>query len=344
MFESILSFFDRHNSFILTTHESPDADGIGSELVISSILKKAGKNIRIINSSPVPKVLQFMTEGTCREACGNNGEVSGIEIEKWNPKEHFPVLENYAMLVLDTGEKLHLGAIREAIKKTRETFIIDHHEQIPSSNLKGIIDSSASSTAELVIELACSMGIELDPHTATAAYAGIVYDSGFFAYPKTTIRTFKAAIKTMEWGANPYEIYKQLMQNCSYASLLLQKQALAHLEFHIEKKVALLTLYKEDFEMSGAEYEEVENIVNIPLRAKEVEVSLLLKEKENSEVFCSLRSKGYVNVSKIAHEFGGGGHITAAGFKTKKSMQETINKLLSCVESRLKIPPQEGKK
>jgi phosphoesterase RecJ-like protein len=321
MFDNIISFFNRHRSFILTTHESPDADGFGTELVLSLILKKAGKKVRIINSSPVPQNIQFM--------------IKDNEIEKWDWQIHSSLLENSALLVVDTSEENHLGQIREALKKVKETFIIDHHEPNPASRLKGFVDSTASSTSQLAIELACTMGVDLDPHTATAAYAGIVYDSGFFAYPKTTIRTFKAAIKTLEWGADPYHIYKQLMENSSGSAILLQKQALSHLEFHEEKKIALLLLYKEDFEKAGAEYEETENIVNIPLKAKEVEISLLLKEKENAEIFCSLRSKGMINVSKIAQEFGGGGHVTASGFRSSLSMEETVKKLLACVKSRL---------
>jgi phosphoesterase RecJ-like protein len=239
------------------------------------------------------------------------------------------------MLILDTSEENHLGSIREAFKKIKEIFIFDHHEVKPVSRLKGFVDPTASSTSQLAIELACSMGIELDPYTATAAYAGIVHDSGFFAYPKTSIRTFNAAIRTLEWGAEPYHIYQQLMENSSGSAILLQKQALSHLEFHAERKIALLFLYKEDFEIAGAEYEETDNIVNIPLKAKEVEVSLLLKEKENKEIFCSLRSKGMVNVSKIAQEFSGGGHVTAAGFRSLLGMEETAKKLLACIESRL---------
>ena len=320
MFENIQSFIDRHESFILTTHDSPDADGLGAELVMASILKKKGKEVRIINSSHVPKYLSFLQEGA--------------EIEKWNPEIHSENLENKALLILDTSEEHHLGAIRDAIKKVKESFVIDHHELKPMSKLKGFIDSTASSASEITLEFACSLEIELDPHTATAAYAGIVFDSGFFAYPKTSIRTFKAAMKTMEWGATPNHIYKQLMENSSCASVLLQKQALSSLTFHAGRKIALMVLRWEDFENAGAEFEDVENIVGIPLRAKEVEAAILLREKEHGELFCSLRSKGALNVSKIAQNFGGGGHVTAAGFRSY-SVDETVKKLLSSVESKL---------
>ncbi|MCL2441635.1 MAG: bifunctional oligoribonuclease/PAP phosphatase NrnA [Treponema sp.] len=321
MFASILSFIDRHDSFILTTHDSPDADGLGAEAVLASILKKKGKQAKIIHSSPIPRYLEFIKEG--------------FEIEQWDPLKHAHLLENSALLVLDTSEEHHLGSIREVVKKVRECFVIDHHDPKPVAKLTGLIDSTASSVSEISIELTCNIGIDLDPFTATAAYAGIVSDSGFFAYPKTSMRTFKAAMKTLEWGAAPNLIYRQLMENSSCASVLLQKQALSSLEFHAGKKIALMTLHWEDFVEAEAEFEEVENIVNIPLRAREVEASLLIREKEHGEIFCSLRSKGTLNVSKIAQNFGGGGHVTAAGFRSYTGIEETIKKLLSCVRTQV---------
>jgi len=325
MFEAVLSFLDSHKSFILTTHDAPDADGLGAELVMAAILKNTGKDARIINSSPVPEYLQFLITDI------------KTEIEVWDLHKHSPLLENSAMLILDTSEEIHLGAVREALKMTKANYVIDHHELKPVSKLAGFIDPTSSSTSELMIELACLTGTGLDQKTATAAYAGIVFDTGFFAYPKTTERTFRAAIKTYEWGAAPNHIYRQLMENSSCAAVLLQRQALSNLEFLSEKKIALIILKKEDFEISGAEFEDVENIVNIPLKAREVEISLLLKEKSSGEIFCSLRSKGAVNVSKIARNFGGGGHITAAGFRSSSGLDETVKNLLDCVESRLNM-------
>ena len=326
MFDSILSFINRHQSFILITHDSPDADGIGAELVMASILRNNQKNVRIINSSPVPAGLQFLKTGD-------------IEIEKWvsskQTSEEPTILPgNFAVFVLDTSEEFHIGHAREILKKADEVFIIDHHERKPASKLTGFVDTSASSVSELTVELACFMGIELDQNSAMAAYCGIVYDTGFFSYAKTRIRTFTAAIKTLEWGADPNHIYRQLMENSSCAAILLQRQAMANLEFHANRKIALMFLRRDDFEKAEAEFDEVENIVNIPLRAKEVEVSLLIREKSTGEIFCSLRSKG-VNVSKIAQEFGGGGHVTAAGFRCSENMEAIAGKLLSCVKSRL---------
>ena len=321
MFENVLSFIDRHQSFILTTHDSPDADGLGAQMVVAEILKNSGKAVKIINPDPVPGYLKFLD--------------NAVTVESWDEVEHSSCLGNSALMILDTSEEFHIGAMRKTLKKVKEIFIFDHHEPGTRPKLSGFIDSKAASICELAIELACCMGVVLDAQIATAAYAGIVYDSGFFAYPKTSIRTFKAAMKTLEWGADPNYIYRQLMESASYSALLLQKQALSKMEFYAGKQIAVLTVNKEDLELTGASFEDTESIVNIPLKAREVEVSLMIKEKPTGEIRCSLRSKGKVNVSKIAQQFGGGGHVTAAGFRSSLSMEETLKKLLTGLQARL---------
>jgi phosphoesterase RecJ-like protein len=321
MFESFFEFLDRHQSFILTTHDSPDADGLGAQMVAAFVLRKLGKDFRIINTAPAPSYLGFLENVSI--------------VECWDEEKPASLAEDFALIIFDAGDEYQLGSMRALLKKAKEVFVIDHHEPKNHKKFSGIINPAAASTSEIAIELAGSRGIELDPQTATAAYAGIVYDSGFFAYPKTNIGTFKAAIKTLEWGADPNHIYRQLMESASFSVILLQKQALSKLEFYSGKKIALLVLRREDFEISGADFEDAENIVNIPLKAKEVEVSLLVKEQNTGEIRCSLRSKGKINVSKVAQEFGGGGHVTAAGFRSSLSMDNVLKKLLADVEARL---------
>ena len=319
MFEEVLSFFDRHRSFILTTHDPPDADGLGAELVIASILTKMGKSFKIINASATPELFRFMD---------NRGL-----IEEWNVERHGSFPGQSAFVVLDTSDEYHTGDMKEILNMGLEVFSFDHHEHKAKTGLRGFIDSSASSTSELAVELALLTGTNLDVQTAMAAYTGIVYDSGFFAYSKTSMRTFNAAIKTIECGADPVYVYKQLMETFSCGALLLQKRTLSTLELHDHGRIAVQIIRGEDLEAAGASFEDAEGFVNIPLRVKDIEVSILIKEKSPKEIRCSLRSKGKVNVSKIAQNFGGGGHIAAAGLKSSLSPEETLAKLLVYVEA-----------
>ena len=144
-----------------------------------------------------------------------------------------------------------------------------------------------------------------------------------------------AAVKTLEWGAVPNYVYRQLMENVSNGALLLQKRAFSTLELYDNGKIAVQMLRKEDLAAAGAHFEDAESFVNMPLKSKDVEVSLIVKETAAGEVRCSLRSKGKVNVSKVAQDFGGGGHVTAAGFKSSLSLEQTLKELLADVQTRL---------
>jgi len=321
MLEKIQAFIDRHQSFILTTHDPADADGLGAELVFAAILKKRGKACRIINGSEVPVMFRFM-------------DPDGL-IEHWDTEKHSDTARQSAMLVLDTSDEYYTGCMREIFKQVKEVFTVDHHEPKAHTILSGFIDPLAASTSELAVDLAMEMGVEFPPQVAMAAYTGIVYDTGFFAYSKTTLRTFKAAIKTIESGADTHNVYIQLMESATLGALLLQKQAFSKLEIHSRGRIATMVLSKEDLALCSASYEDAEAFVNMPLKVREVEVSIIVKETPTGEVRCSLRSKGKVNVSKIAQDFGGGGHTAAAGFKSKLNLEQTLNKVLSTVTARL---------
>jgi phosphoesterase RecJ-like protein len=201
----------------------------------------------------------------------------------------------------------------------------------------------------MMMDIAGALDIALDKETATVLYAGLSYDSGSFAYSKTTARTFKAAHALVRAGAMPYEIYGELNESASTASLLLQRQILSTLVLHCGGRVAVLLLRKEDLAATGAHFADAESVINIPLKSKEVLVSIMVKENEDGEVRCSLRSKGggqgtpsgprpLVNVSKIAQQFSGGGHASAAGFRSDLTLEETLTRVLEKVKAAMELP------
>ncbi|MCL2193142.1 MAG: bifunctional oligoribonuclease/PAP phosphatase NrnA [Treponema sp.] len=315
MIDKLLKFIDRHDSFILTTHDPADADGIGTQMVMACILRGRGKRFRIINASPVPEHFVFM-------------DSSGI-IEELDRDGHGVLPERSALIIVDTAEENHMGQMRELIGRSREVFVIDHHEPKPDATLKGIYDVTAASTCELVVELAEAAGTVIDPDAAFAAYVGIAYDTGFFAFPKVGPRTFRAALELVRLGANPSEAYRQLCENVPARALLLQKKAFAGLTLHCGNRVALQVLRREDFSEVGAQSGDTDGFVNFPLKTRDIRISFLIKETPEGKVCGSLRSKGDLNVAKIARELGGGGHINASGFRSTLGLDETIAKTLA---------------
>jgi phosphoesterase RecJ-like protein len=322
MKKEVLDFIGRHSFFIITTHQNADADGLGAELIFAQICRDLGKMVRIVNADPPAERIAFMDPR-------NEAEVYG------NLKTELPA--EFSLVILDTADEYNIGAVRNIIPKAVEVFVVDHHEPNRFSPPGGLVDSTASSTCELLVELAGEAGIVLNPVSAAAAYAGIIYDTGSFAYSKTTARTFRAALALVEGGIKPYDIYSSLNECAPAAALLLQKQVLSTLEILNKGRIAVQILRKADLLALDARFEDAEALINIPLKSRDIRVSVLVKENREGQVRCSLRSKGEVNVSKIAQFFGGGGHVSAAGFKSGDSVEITLANVLNRINGIMDI-------
>jgi phosphoesterase RecJ-like protein len=318
MYDQFLTFINQHASFILTSHDGTDPDGLGAELFLAMTLRAINKEVHIINSSPTAERFAFMDREN--------------RVEAWDESKHGGLPEQSALIIVDTSDEFNIGIMKNIIPRVRGIFVIDHHEPSPYLTLSGIIEPTASSTCELVLDIAETLGVKPDQSAARAAYAGIIFDSGSFAYIKTSAKTFRAAAALAEAGVSPYEVYSHLNESSSMEAVLLQKQVLSTLEMFADGKIAVQILKKEDLKATGAAFEDAENFINLPLKSRDVMISIFIKENQEGLVRCSLRSKGTVNVSKIAQAFGGGGHITAAGFKSSRKIAETLNMVLKKVE------------
>jgi phosphoesterase RecJ-like protein len=312
--QTITDFIVKNTRFVLTTHDTPDADGIGAEIALAFILERLEKEALILNASAVPERFRFMDPWN--------------RVGVWDDEKHRGLPGTSVLIILDTSDEFHTGAMKDRIPLFRETMTIDHHELNPRSTMRGYIDPTAAATCEMIMDLASCFNQTLDQATAMAVFAGISYDSGSFSYSKTTARTFRAAQTLVEAGAKPYEIHGFLNESASMASLLLQSRVIAGLTLHYGGRVATMTLRQADLAATGARSEDAESFINIPLKSREVVVSIMVKENEEGNIRCSLRSKGAVNVSKIAQQFSGGGHAMAAGFRSDASLEETLDQVL----------------
>lgn len=322
--EKLQSFINRHQFFILTTHDPADADGVGAQMVLACILRERGKRFRIINASPLQEHFRFM-------------DPQGL-VEQWDGEKHGALAETGGMIMIDTAYLNNIGQMSDPVRRAGEVFVIDHHEITADSAFAGIRDATASSTCEIAVELAGAMNVRLDTAASVAAYTGIVFDSGSFSYQKTSLRTFHAALPLIENGVNPNKVYQLLCENASIKALLLQKKAIASLAIHCKGQVVSQVLRAEDFAETGALNDDTDGLVNNPLRVRELVISLLVKEIEPGKVRCSLRSKHAYDVSKIANAFGGGGHINAAGFTSKAGVEQTLAQTLAAIGQLLDTP------
>ena len=302
-YQLVSEFLARNRKFILTAHETPDGDALGAEFAMLRALLALGKSAFICNSDAAPEKFCFV-EPLHRPQV--------LHAEQELPAD----LAEHALLILDVSDLTNLGSVgQRVLPRVREYFIIDHHDSDTEVRAPNHIEQGASSTCEILYLLLQEMGVKLDLPMAHALYMGIVHDTGSFIYPKTTALTFRIAHELVSRGVNPNQVYASLYESNSVSSLVLMSRVLSSLALHCGGRVAVQSMPRRMLEESQARYEEADQFINIPLRSREVRVSIFFKENSEGLWRCSLRSKGPIDVAAIARDYGGGGHRTAAGFK-----------------------------
>ena len=315
-FQPALDFLTRTTRFIITAHETPDGDAIGSECAMRRALASMGKEALIFNADPTPRKFQYLDP---------DGSITILERAEQLPAD----IGEYSLLMLDTNDIRNIGAVATLVlPRVREYFIIDHHEQDEDIQAGNLIQKSASSTAEILYQILRALDVALDFQMAQALYTAIVFDTGSFIYPKTTALTFEIARNLVSLGVEPNAVYSKVYESNSISALVLQSRVLSTLTLAHGGHVAILTMHKQMILESGANYEEADQLINIPLKSEDVRVSIFFKENLEGILRCSIRSKGNINVADIAQIFGGGGHKTAAGFKCRDSFEATLQIVL----------------
>lgn len=336
------AYLKARDRYVVLSHDGPDADGLGAAYALSLALRAIGKEAVPVVADRLPPKFRFIDQ---RDAFRS---LKGGAALPFEAKDSVPV-------VVDTHDLDYLGSASEALLAAAgKALIIDHHElpgaatdqalydAFGAEGVPVLLDESASSTCELVYLVAKELGVELPLDAAEAVFAGIVYDTGSFSYPKTSDRTFACALELVRGGVAPYTIHRRMYESSGSGALLLQKSVVSSLEIRLEGRVAFMALSREDLAASGASYEDAEDLVNIPLQDKGVEVSVLFKENAEGRLRCSLRSKGGVNVAHVAQTFGGGGHKTAAGFTCASPLDAAKADVLQSLSESLREDTRRG--
>lgn len=322
--DELIDYLVCNDHFVVASHDGPDADGLGAAYALVLSLRAIGKKAVPTVAGNIPAKYRFIDKAEI---------FVSATASDWPP---FDPAET-TLIVVDTHDFTYLGSLGDKLLASAGKFMaIDHHELKGDPGRFSFVDPTASSTCELVYLIASKLGVDLPADAAEAIFAGMVYDTGSFAYPKTSKRTLAFASELVRLGVQPYAIHNQLYESSSIGVLILQKMVFSTLELHNENTIAVQTLRRSDLAASGAAYEDAEDLVNIPLQGRTVEVSILFKENPEGRLRCSLRSKGRINVAHIAQSFGGGGHKTAAGFtctapleSSKADVLQTIGKALA---------------
>jgi len=304
---------------VLTTHLNADGDGAGCEAAIASWLATLGVSVRIVNPTPFPETLSFLLEDP------------SVVVDVTTPEAVAAVADADLVLVVDTGEVSRIGRVNPLVEG-RPMAVIDHHP-MGDRPIQGISyrDPAAAATGELVYDLIRQAGGPWTQAVVDGLYVAILTDTGGFRFSNTTPGALRAVAGLVERGASPERLHKQVYGTAPLRRLRLLAAALPTVQS--EDGVAWIVVPQEAYDELGATSEDLEGFVDQPRSLEGVEVGLLFRTISDGGTKVSFRSNGDVDVNEVARQFGGGGHVRAAGAVVAAPLQEVLTGVVEAVKA-----------
>jgi len=311
----VVELIENKQKFAITTHVRPDGDGVGSSLGLCWLLRSLGKTAEVIVSGRVPAAYSSLPGADeIRRVEKIDGDYDAVFVIECSD------VERPCIAGLDG----------------QFTVNIDHHATSEHFGSINWIDSTASAVGEMIYNLCKAIGGRITREIAECVYMALVTDTGSFHFPNTTERTFKVASELIKAGVKPAQISEAVYNNYPWSRIELMRQVIATVKRDQSGRVAWLRQTLAMKEDAGAVDGDNNGFVNIPLAARDVLAVVYMREVGENEFRVSLRSKGCINVARVAEAFGGGGHRNASGLRIEGDWdakeQEIVDAVLAAVD------------
>jgi phosphoesterase RecJ-like protein len=318
MLSQVIELIERKNFFMITSHIRPDGDGLGSGLALYWILRQMGKDANVVLKDRVPPGYLVLP--------GSDEVLVQSDVE-----------ETYdAAFVIECSD-----VERPGLPSLKNQFVvnIDHHSTtIPFGDINWI-DSTAAAVGEMIYNLSKALGVEVTKEIAECLYTALLTDTGSFHFSNTTERTLKIASELVRRGVEPARISQALYYSYPFSRIKLMGLVLSKIERDESGRIAWVTMDREAMEEAGASEEDSDGIVNHALSIDEVEAVAFFKELTPRVYRVSLRSKGKINVARVAEQFGGGGHRNAAGCRIEDDFEEARRRVIEGLQQAIGVAP-----
>lgn len=292
MLSQVVELIEARRRFAITSHVRPDGDALGSSLGLYWLLRALDKEPEVIMRDPVPHAYR---------------KLPGASTVRVTPAVDRPY---DAVFVIECSDitRPGLGDLESQL-----VVNIDHHSTTSLFGKINWIDSTASAVGEMIYNLCKAIGVRVTKEIAECVYTALVTDTGSFHYANTTERTFKVASELVRAGVKPAKVSQAVFGSYPWSKIRLTSLVLGTVERDPSGRVAWLRQTLDMQRETEASDEDADGFVNYPLSCNDVEAVAFLKETAPGVYRVSLRSKGDVNVARIAEMFGGGGHRNASG-------------------------------
>ncbi len=317
--EPLLQRLRQGARFLITSHINPDGDALGSQLGLVRVLRGLGKSAVVWNLDRGPALYRALP--------GSDRMHVGPE-----PPAGFPDQFD-AAIVLECPTLDRTGL--ESPLTELALINIDHH--LGNAHYAEInwVDTAAPAVGEMIYRLAQGLKVPLDPETATALYLTLVTDTGGFRFSNATPAAFEAAAALVREGARPERVAEWLYESQPESTVRLLGEMLGSLQIDCEGRVATALLTSEMFARAAADASNSEGLVDVPRSIAGVQAVGLLRQLDERRFKVSLRSRGEVDVERMARRHGGGGHKNAAGFVLDGTADEVRAQVIAALREAL---------
>jgi len=296
-------------NIVISSHRDPDGDAIGSILALGLSLEKLGKRIFMVSADGVPKrYARLPGANRIIRRTAKNCDLA---------------------IAVDCDDEEVLGKTFETFKRAKTILEIDHHAVRRSFGNISFVDPAAAATGEMIYKLVKLLKIPISKEVAQNILTAIIVETNSFSFPDTSRFTFTICADLLRTGLDFYKLTSMIYWSKTKEVVLLSGICLSRAKFLEKGKIAWSVIRKKDFDRIRGKDEDVDVVADEIRAIKSVKIVILFREKSKSVLRVSLRSKGTINIARLAESYGGGGHFDVAGCRisnNKKTIQEFLSK------------------
>ena len=308
---TVADFLQGINSAVILCHRSPDGDTLGSAFALCFGLRQLGKKARVLCSDPIPQKYSYFTD--------------------FYSDEEF---EEEAVIAVDVADTKLLGSLEEKYGD-RIDLCIDHHPSNKDYAKMTFLDGEAAATAQIIFYVLDAMDVRVDKNIANCIFTGLSTDTGCFRYQNVQPETHIIAALMITLGAEAGLINRLMFETKSRARLAVEREVFKNMQFFLDGKCAVAFVTRDLLDKTGIADDELDGFAAMTRQIEGVSVGVFLKQV-GTGFKASVRTGDEVDASAICKNFGGGGHVRAAGCTLELSLEDSIREIVRVISEYLK--------
>lgn len=312
--QAVVRTIRRYRRFVVASHVNPEGDALGSALALAALIRRLGKSAFVATDGGIPEAFEFFPR------------IAPV-VGRLTPQLSADVIMTVDVPVLE-----RLGCMQKLFERMKRTVVIDHHVSNRYFGQINWVDPKAAAVGEMIYRLYRVFGLKPSRNEALCLYVSIVTDTGSFRYMSTTPEVHRITADLIAQGVSPLKTAQDLYECHTARDLRFLGAVLQDLKTTPDKKIAWLEIPRSRYRAFRPGPEISDELVNYPRAVKTAEVAFVLKQElPDGKIRISFRSKGRVDVNRIARQFDGGGHPAASGCTIIGTIPQARRKVLDAV-------------